>query len=410
VSDERYERQTRIWGKKGQEIISNTSILLVGAGGTGCEILKNLSLLGFGKICVIDLDKIEITNLNRQFFFHDEDVGAYKAEIAAKRAKQINPNIEIIYFNKKIQDIPIKILESYDIFISALDNISARLYLNQKAVEFNKPLLDCGTEGFMGHVQVVIPRITPCLVCQDLWVRPETNFKCTYALHPRTPLDCALEARDKFFIKYNKLPDPDNENDLIELLQFAETHANKFNIKGVNTEIIKDALKGTVESIITINSIIGSVLVNELIKILISKLEIFENLKLKIITFFQFNGKTESGWSVPLERDEKCPVCGIEQIEIQVDRHMPLIQLIQLINQKLNNIFELPLIVNSNDTIIYREKIHLKNFQEKYPKNELDRLLKLENTPLNKILKPQELLFIKDESTGIKIKVKTIFN
>ena len=410
MSDERYERQTRIWGKKGQEIISNTSILLVGAGGTGCEILKNLSLLGFGKICVIDLDKIEITNLNRQFFFHDGDVGAYKAEIAAKRAKQINPNIEIIYFNKKIQDIPIKILESYDIFISALDNISARLYLNQKAVEFNKPLLDCGTEGFMGHVQVVIPRITPCLVCQDLWVRPETNFKCTYALHPHTPLDCALEARDKFFIKYNKLPDPDNENDLIELLQFAETHANKFNIKGVNTEIIKDALKGTVESIITINSIIGSVLVNELIKILISKLEIFENLKLKIITFFQFNGKTESGWSVPLERDEKCPVCGIEQIEIQVDRHMPLIQLIQLINQKLNNIFELPLIVNSNDTIIYREKIHLKNFQEKYPKNELDRLLKLENTPLNKILKPQELLFIKDESTGIKIKVKPIFN
>jgi len=405
LHEERYERQIRIWGKKGQDIINKTTILLVGVGGTGCEILKNLALIGFGTIHVIDLDIIEVTNLNRQFFFQEKDVGRFKAEVAAEKARLLNPNIKIYAYNEKVQNLSVEILESCDYFISALDNISARLFLNQKAIELNKPLLDCGTEGFLGHVQVVIPRKTPCLVCQDLWVRPEMNFKCTYAINPRTPLDCALEARDKFYINNNRLPDPDNEKDLMQLLELAEKHAKKFGIIGVNTEIIKDSIKGTVESIITTNSIIGSVLVNELIKLTVLDLPISEKLGLKLITFFQFQGISEMGWTIPLERNKNCPVCGINQIEIIEDEQTPLAQLIEKINLKLNGILKFPLLIHNN-IIIYREKLHWKSEHFKIKDSEVQRLKKLEITPLRDIFKIKDTFLIKDEMSGTKINIK----
>jgi len=407
LSNERYDRQIRIWGTRGQEIIEKTSILLVGVGGTGSEILKNLVLLGFGEIHIIDLDKIELSNLNRQFFFYNDDIGKYKAEVSAEKSQKLNPKVRLFVYNKRIQDVKIEILDSCDYFISALDNLSARLYLNQKAIELNKPLFDCGTEGFFGHVQVVIPHKTPCLVCYNLWVHPEMNFKCTYAINPRTPLDCALEARDQFYILNNRLPDPNNDNDIQDLLDIAKKHAEKFNIIGINTHTIKDSLKGTVESIITINSIIGSVLVNELIKLVISKLDIFKELELKIITFFQFQGKTESGWTVPLEKNDDCPICGINQIEILEDGNTPLIQFVEKINYKLNNLFKLPLLIH-NGIIIYREQINLINKSESN-ESEINRLKKLENTPINEIFKSLDLIFIKDEATGVKINVRIKF-
>ncbi|TFF86938.1 MAG: hypothetical protein EU551_00010 [Promethearchaeota archaeon] len=408
MSQERYDRQVRIWGTKGQQIINECAILIVGAGGTGCEIIKNLTLLGFGEIHIVDLDMIEISNLNRQFFFQDDDVGKYKAEVAAEKAKILNPAVKLSYYNKKIQNISHDIFLSCDYFISALDNIAARLYLNQKAVDLNKPLLDCGTEGFLGHVQVVIPRKTPCLVCQDLWVHPEMNFKCTYAINPRTPLDCALEARDKFYIQKNRLPDPDNEKDIKILLQLAEEHARKFHIIGVNTETIKDSLKGTVESIITTNSIIGSVLVNELLKLVLMDLDIYTKLELKIIDFFQFQGTSETGWSIPLKRNENCPVCSLDQINILVDEKSPLIQLMQKINEKINNLIEMPLMIKDN-VIVYREKIHLNDHNLPIKDTEVKRLIELETRSIGDIFKQYDSILIKDESTGLKLKIKLQF-
>jgi len=406
LDENKYDRQLRIWGEEGQKEIQNTNILLVGIGGTGSEILKNLLLLGFRKIYLVDLDKIEVSNLNRQFFYQEEDIGKYKAEVAAKKAYLLNPDANITYFNKKIQDIPLNIFEICDYYISALDNIPARLYLNQKSIEFNKPLLDCGTEGFIGHVQIVIPKQTPCLMCHNLWVPPEMNFKCSYAINPRTPLDCALEARDRFIINYNRSPDPDNPEDLNILLGYAQNHAKKFGIIGITSQTIKDSLKGTVASLVTINSIIGSVLVNELIKLIISKLPIYKKLELKTISFFQFNGKTEMGWTIPLQINKNCPVCGIDKIMMNINRDIPLIQFIQYINQKLNGVLRLPFLIY-NDKIIYREKYKLiRNKLNKIQKDELERLLELELKPIDEIFEENRLIFIKDEESGLKFNLQ----
>ena len=165
------------------------------------------------------MDLIERSNLNRQLLFRDEDIGNSKAEIAAKRVHEINPNIKVNYYTKKLQEISNEIYSTADIFVSGLDNIPARIFLNQKSVLLKKPMIDGGSEGFYGHVQVVLPHLTPCLLCHDIWSKNEEKFKCSYAVKPRTPIDCVLEGRDQFFIQNENTPDPKRDEDVQEVFK-----------------------------------------------------------------------------------------------------------------------------------------------------------------------------------------------
>ncbi|MHA1895419.1 MAG: ThiF family adenylyltransferase, partial [Candidatus Helarchaeota archaeon] len=186
MNSEKFDRQLRIWGRKGQTEIENTKILIVGAGGIGSEVVKNLVFLGFQNLIIVDMDKVEISNLNRQMFFDKSDQGKYKAETLVKKINKINPNGNYNYINDKIQNVDRDIFENSDYIISALDNLAARIWLNESCVELKKTFIDGGAEGFIGHVQVVIPGITPCLMCQNLWILRTEKFKCNYAINPRT--------------------------------------------------------------------------------------------------------------------------------------------------------------------------------------------------------------------------------
>ncbi|MHA1727896.1 MAG: ThiF family adenylyltransferase [Promethearchaeota archaeon] len=143
-----------------QIAIKNSTIFIAGVGALGCEIAKDFALCGIGKLILCDLDTIETSNLSRQMLFYKGDEGRPKAEVAAERLKKMNPYMEIEYYFKKIQELPMDLYKSCDVIIAALDNVRARIDLNKICLNLKKPLLEGGTVGMEGHIQVIIPEGT----------------------------------------------------------------------------------------------------------------------------------------------------------------------------------------------------------------------------------------------------------
>jgi molybdopterin/thiamine biosynthesis adenylyltransferase len=156
VKSRMYARQQLIDGWD-QEIINNGCIMIIGVGALGCEIAKDFALMGIGKLILVDLDTIETSNLSRQMLFKPGDEGQPKAEVAAIRLKEMNPYLDVDFYFEKLQKLPISVYEEADIVVAALDNFNARLDLNKICLRMKKPMVEGGTVGFEGHVQIVIP-------------------------------------------------------------------------------------------------------------------------------------------------------------------------------------------------------------------------------------------------------------
>ncbi|EMD40801.1 hypothetical protein CERSUDRAFT_111385 [Gelatoporia subvermispora B] len=168
----RYDGQLAVFGKTFQEKIANHRQFLVGSGAIGCEMLKNWSMMGLatgpkGAIHVTDLDTIEKSNLNRQFLFRAKDLGKFKSEVAAAAVSDMNPDLQGKIQTKQEPVGPDTeniygpdFFASIDGVTNALDNVKARLYMDQRCVFYEKPLLESGTLGTKGNTQVIIPHLT----------------------------------------------------------------------------------------------------------------------------------------------------------------------------------------------------------------------------------------------------------
>uniref|UniRef100_A0A8C1F6C4 E1 ubiquitin-activating enzyme n=1 Tax=Cyprinus carpio carpio TaxID=630221 RepID=A0A8C1F6C4_CYPCA len=165
----RYDSQIAVFGSKLQELLAKQRYFLVGAGAIGCELLKNFAMMGLasgeGEVIVTDMDTIEKSNLNRQFLFRPWDVTKMKSETAAAAVKQMNPSIRITGHQNRVGTDTEKVydddfFESLDGVANALDNVDARMYMDRRCVYYCKPLLESGTLGTKGNVQVVIPFLT----------------------------------------------------------------------------------------------------------------------------------------------------------------------------------------------------------------------------------------------------------
>mmetsp|Transcript_9753 Transcript_9753/g.28618 ORF Transcript_9753/g.28618 Transcript_9753/m.28618 type:complete len:1026 (-) Transcript_9753:192-3269(-) len=166
----RYDGMVAVFGKTLVAKLMRERYLLVGAGAIGCEMLKNWALMGLGAgeggmVLVTDPDNIEKSNLNRQFLFRPWDVTKPKSVCAAAKVREMNPEVRIDAHTNKVGDDTEHIynddlMESLTGICNALDNVHARLYMDSRAVYYKKPLLESGTLGTKGNVQVVVPNLT----------------------------------------------------------------------------------------------------------------------------------------------------------------------------------------------------------------------------------------------------------
>ncbi|KAK3344272.1 hypothetical protein B0T25DRAFT_322286 [Lasiosphaeria hispida] len=173
--------------------VKQARVLMVGAGGIGCELLKNLVLAGFGEVHIVDLDTIDLSNLNRQFLFRHEHIKKPKALVAKDAAQRFNPNVEIVAHHANIKDpeFTIEWFGSFAIVFNALDNLDARRYVNRMCLAADVPLIESGTTGFNGQVQVVKKGVTACYDCEPKET-PKSFPVCTIRSTPSQPIHCIV--------------------------------------------------------------------------------------------------------------------------------------------------------------------------------------------------------------------------
>ncbi|MBI5839638.1 MAG: ThiF family adenylyltransferase [Chloroflexi bacterium] len=149
-----------------REKVQNAKVMVIGAGALGNEVIKNLALMGIGHIFIVDFDKIEAANLSRSVLFRESDNNRSKAEIAAARAKSVNPDVHVQYLNGDVTTrLGLGIFRRMDVIIGCLDNREARLAVNRFCYWMGKPWVDGAIQELLGLVRVFVPGQGACYEC-----------------------------------------------------------------------------------------------------------------------------------------------------------------------------------------------------------------------------------------------------
>ncbi|KAK2665392.1 hypothetical protein Ddye_003966 [Dipteronia dyeriana] len=193
--------------------IKGAKVLMVGAGGIGCELLKTLALSGFQDIHIIDMDTIEVSNLNRQFLFRQSHVGQSKAKVARDAVLKFRPHMSITphHANVRDSDFNVEFFKQFNVVLNGLDNLDARRHVNRLCLAADVPLVESGTTGFLGQVTVHVKGKTECYECKPK-PAPKTYPVCTITSTPSKFIHCIVWAKDLLFAKL--FGDKNQENDL----------------------------------------------------------------------------------------------------------------------------------------------------------------------------------------------------
>lgn len=349
---------------------SNCKVLVIGAGGLGCEILQNLALLGFTDIHLIDMDTIDLSNLNRQFLFREHDIGRSKAQVAAQFIMNRVPQVKVTPHYCKIQDKDDAFYMMFNLVICGLDSVPARRWINATMVnlvdpenpESLKPLIDGGTEGFKGQSRVILPTITSCYECSLDMLTPQTVFPiCTIANTPRLPEHCiewasVLEWPRVF--KDKKL-DNDNPDHIQWLYEQASARAKDHKINGVTWSLTQGVVKNIIPAIASTNAIIAASCCNEAFKIATSCAPYLQN-------YMMYNGH-DSIYTYTFEHEKKpdCPVCGGgESVQISIPGDWFLQQLVDHLIERPEFQLKQPSLSTSRGPLFFQAPAELRALTE----------------------------------------------
>ncbi len=180
----RYDRQMRLpeIGPSGQAKLADASILCVGAGGLGSPALLYLTAAGVGRIGIIDFDRVEISNLQRQILFSSSETGLPKAFVAAEKLRALNPEISVDAYDAELtSDNAWKLVSPYDLILDCTDNFETKLLINDAGVKYSKPWVYGAIQGFEGQVAVFNHKGGPC-------------YRCLFPQRPQQPVMTCAEA------------------------------------------------------------------------------------------------------------------------------------------------------------------------------------------------------------------------
>jgi len=339
TSEERelYDRQFRLDGWD-QKIIKNSRVLIAGVGGLGCEIAKNLAMLGIGHLDLIDLDVIEHSNLNRQILFVGAKMGEPKATVAAKKLTEINRNIKIKGYHTSLERLDPSIYAAADVVVGGLDSMNARFNLNAQCVRFKKPLVDGGVVGVHGHVYTIFPNENACFECYPM---PEAEMDdmaaCTVVGVPRKRVHCVFKAYLSLMEQF-ELDEADPKN--IEHISFIQKEANElaehhnFLPLFSQAEIVQ-LIDIHDPGIITINAVISALQSHEVVKIL-HTIKGNKSLGEPVKSYKIFNAMTMKLYSIGKNRNPQCRQCGdnVRRIDITMSRADPCSEIISSLIKK----------------------------------------------------------------------------
>lgn len=217
ASDRRRSKGFR-WTDALRERIRSAKVLMVGAGGIGCELLKTLVLSGFRDVEMIDMDTIETSNLNRQFLFRKHHVGKSKAQVAKEAVLKFCPEANVVahHGNVKESTFDVDFFRRFDVVMNGLDNLEARRHVNRLCLAADVPLVESGTTGYLGQVTVHIKGTTECFECQPK-PAPKSYPVCTIRNTPDKPIHCIVWAKDllfnRLFGKQDEVTDLDEQRE-----------------------------------------------------------------------------------------------------------------------------------------------------------------------------------------------------
>ena len=176
---ERYDRQIMIrgFGEEGQEKLKRAQVFIAGAGGLGSPAAIYLTVAGVGKIRLVDHDRVDRSNLNRQILHWDGDIGKRKVDSALEKLRRLNQGVKIEAVAETITEANVsQLVAGFDLIVDAMDNLPTRYLLNRAALEMNIPFFHGAVYGFEGRAMTIIPGKTACLMCVYRGAMPEGKF------------------------------------------------------------------------------------------------------------------------------------------------------------------------------------------------------------------------------------------